>query len=99
MNVTVERDSIWAPCSYLIVQVGASTRDEDKTVLVQMDWSFPGLASNLGYVPCSYGDTDGTVDCAHHTASEMIDAARDFLDAHLGVPFDDPGYFEIERGK
>lgn len=81
-------------CSYLVVQKGASTRDDDRTVLVQSDWDYPSLASCLGFVPCEEGcDTDGTVDCTHHTASQMIEAAQEFLDEHLGDLFEDPGYF------
>ena len=62
-------------------------------ILVQTDWDFPGLASPFGWSPCSCGATDGTVDCDHKTAGEMIAAARDFLTAHVGDTADDPGYF------
>lgn len=94
MRVTIERDPAYAPCAYLIVQEGASTRDESRTVLVQSDWDFPSLAANLGFVPCSEcNSTDGTVDCEHRTAGEMIEAAALYLDTHLGELFEDPGYF------
>jgi hypothetical protein len=95
MQATIERDSSWAPGSYLIVPVGMGTRDEG-TELVQDDWGFPSLASNLGFVPCECGATDGTVDCAHFTATEMIGAAREFINKHLGEPFDASEYFEDE---
>ena len=96
--VVVDTDSAYAPCSYLICKVDAAgdwdTRDESRTVLVQTDWDYPGLASNLGFVPCADCDgTDGTVDCEHRTAGEMIAAASEYLDAHLGEVFEDPGYF------
>ncbi len=93
MRLTIERDPAYAPCGYLIVQLGASTRDDERTVLVSTDWDFPGLAGNLGFVPCECGATDGTVDCPHKTAGEMIEAAQDFLRDHLGEAFEDPGYF------
>ena len=64
-----------------------------REILVQTDWDFPGLASTFGWSPCSCGATDGTVDCAHKTADEMIAAARDFLTAHVSDTADDPGYF------
>ena len=35
-------------------------------------------------VPVLVGETDGTVDCDHKTAGEMIADARDFLTAHAG---------------
>lgn len=62
-------------------------------IFVQVDWDFPGIASAFGFSPCDCGDTDGTVDCAHHTASEMITAAREYLDEHSGEIAEDPGYF------
>ncbi len=62
-------------------------------ILFQSDWDFPSLASTFGWCPCPCGTTDGTVDCAHRTRSDMIAEAWDFLDAHVGDIVDDPGYF------
>lgn len=67
--------------------------DTGREILVQSDWDFPGLASNFGWSTCRCGATDGTVDCAHRTAREMIADARDFLTAHVGDTANDPGYF------
>lgn len=104
-QITVDRDPGYAPCSYLICRVHGepghydwSTRDEGNTVLVQTDWDYPGIASNFGFVPCDCGATDGTVDCEHKTAGEMISAAAEFLDdlcnsADNSRYVDDPGYF------
>lgn len=65
--------------------------------IVQTDWDFPGLASTFGWVPCrKCRATDGTVDCAHKTASQMISEAYDYLMAHLGKQVPDPGYFGRE---
>ena len=67
--------------------------DNGKSVLVQTDFDFPGVASTFGWSACSCGLTDGTVDCDHRTAGEMIADAHDFLRAHAGDKTDDPGYF------
>jgi hypothetical protein len=64
-----------------------------KDLLFQTDWDFPSLARNFGFVPCEDCDTDGTVDCQKYTASQMIDAAKECLDNHIGESFEDPGYF------
>jgi hypothetical protein len=68
--------------------------DDGRDTLIQTDWDYPGVASTFGWSPCSCGMTDGTVDCPHRTASEMIAEAREFLDAHIGATADDPGYFQ-----
>jgi hypothetical protein len=76
----------------LVPEIRGRYRD-DRSILVMLDWDWPSVASNLGFVPCECGRTDGTVPCAHKTASEMISAAYEFLDDHIGDTFDDPGYF------
>jgi len=63
--------------------------------LFQSDWDWPGLAIHLGWVPCHQcRETDGTMDCEHRTASEMIQAANRYLAVREGDEFEDPGYFE-----
>lgn len=69
------------------------TAEDGREVIFQTDWDFPGLASHFGYEPCECGATDGTVNCPHKTASDMIAAAQDFLDDHDGESIPDPGYF------
>jgi hypothetical protein len=70
--------------------------DSGKDILIQSDWDFPGLASSFGWTPCKKcRATDGTVDCAHRTASEMISEAYDFLVEHEGRSIPDPGYFSL----
>lgn len=67
---------------------------EENEKAIQTDWDYPGVASTFGWTPCKEcRETDGTVDCAHHTASEMISSAREWLDDHIGKTVDDPGYF------
>lgn len=68
--------------------------DSGKSLLFQADWDFPGLATSFGFVPCKCGRTDGSVDCPHKTASQMIAEAQDFLDEHIGDQIPDPGYFD-----
>jgi len=65
-----------------------------QSTLITLDWDYPGIASTFGWSPCDCGDTDGTVDCDHRTASEMIESATEYLDDHIGDSVTDPGYFE-----
>jgi hypothetical protein len=67
----------------------------NKTLLIQTDWDYPGTASSFGWSPCDCGSTDGTVDCAHKTASQMIAEAGEYLDsiADTDTDAEDPGYF------
>ena len=59
----------------------------------QLDYDYPGIASAWGYVPCECGYTDGTVDCEHKSASDMIADAWSYLEEHEGEYARDPGYF------
>jgi hypothetical protein len=72
----------------------ANNRKSEESVYFQSDWDFPGLASTFGWIPCSCGMTDGTVDCKHKTRSSMIADAYDFLVKNLGAVAENPGYFE-----
>ena len=67
--------------------------DDGCDILIQTDWDYPGVASTFGWCPCDCGETDGTVDCPHRTASDMISEAGEYLDDHIGNTVDDPGYF------
>lgn len=77
----------YVPVGFLIVPDGADPHDESKTVLVQTDWDYPGVASSMGWQACEHGDTDGTVDCPHHKASDMIAAAYDWIRDREGERF------------
>jgi hypothetical protein len=79
-----------APCC--IAEI-VNCDDESQTVLIQTDWDWPGVASSFGWSPCTYGCTDGTVDCPHKTASQMIAEAGAYIEEHYGDTVDDPGYF------
>ena len=82
---------------YLLAKIDEETgtylTDDENTRLVQTDWDYPSVAAAFGFVPCVCGETDGTVDCEHFTASEMISEAAKYLDAHVGDIVEDPGYF------
>ena len=54
------------------------------TEYIQSDWEYPVAASIFGYVPCSCGRTDGTVNCKHKTVDIMLTEAAMFLDEHIG---------------
>lgn len=87
----------YAPVGFLIVRDGAGPMDD--SVLIQSDWDYPGVASRTGFVPCDCGATDGTVDCAHHTAFDMISAAYDWLEQRDGLSFPDlADYFDESTG-
>ncbi len=68
--------------------------DTGRTVYIQTDQDYPGVASTFGWVPCECG-TDGTVDCEHKTADNMIQSAQEYLDEHADCSewVEDPGYF------
>ena len=66
---------------------------DGRSILIQTDYDFPGVASTYGWQPCSCGATDGTIDCPHRTATGMIVEAREFLTSKIGESADDPGYF------
>jgi hypothetical protein len=57
--------------------------------LFSVDWDWPFVASYFGYVPCNCGFTDGTVDCEHKTATQMIGEARQFIQEHDGAIAED----------
>lgn len=67
--------------------------DSGASLLIVVDWDFAGLARSFGWTPCLCGHMDGTIDCEHRTADEMIAEAREYLDEHVGEAADDPGYF------
>ena len=83
--------------------------EDGRDILIQTDWDYPSIASNLGYslrdsqvinsgyygVTCDHDGTDGTIDCkaCGYPASAFIRDAGDYLNEHDGETFDDPGYF------
>lgn len=54
-------------------------------------------AGNLKDDPCKHDGTDGTVSCPECglSASEFIEAARQWLGDNDGAEAEDPGYFEV----
>lgn len=65
----------------------------EESVLFQLDWDRPALASSLGWNmrsrKCDHRSTDGTVTCKEcgKTVSEFIAEATEWLDAHDGHVF------------
>tara|TARA_R100001594_G_scaffold149492_1_gene207455 strand:- start:281 stop:595 length:315 start_codon:yes stop_codon:yes gene_type:complete len=102
MKIMIDTDSTYAPCAYLICALDDSgewdTRDESRTVLVQSDWDYPGIASAFGWShpDITGGFTDGTIDGPTATAGDMITEAAEYLDSIAGDPacaVECPGYF------
>lgn len=97
MKVTLEAgDFGW---DYLLVA------EDGRSLLVQTDWDYPGIASNLGWSPsdvepegeCEHAGTDGTINCdCGVKVAVFLASAQSFLDDHIGEDFEDPGYFGEE---
>lgn len=85
MNITLEQGDFG---TYLVVA------EDGQDILIQTDFDYPGIASTFGWSPCECGATDGTVDCGHKSASQMIAKAQAFLDDNIGESVEDPGYFQ-----
>ncbi len=74
--------------------------DEDgRDWRVVTHWKDHAYAASLfGWVACDCCEADGTVDCEHRTAKEMIAEAREFLMEHNGEEIEPPrqiaAYFE-----
>jgi hypothetical protein len=76
------------PCGYLLRNL-----DSGETVPITLDFDFPMLAELFGFQPCKCGETDGSVDCSHKTATQMIQESKEILDKNLDRAVDDIGYF------
>ncbi len=62
------------------------TDDNGYEEFVQSDWDYPSTAQRFGWQPCTECRyTDGTIDCEHHTHTEMIQSAQQFLDDNDGI--------------
>lgn len=84
MNIRVRKGDF---STFLVEAENGDTR------LIQTEWDIPGIAASFGWVACPCRQTDGTVDCQHRTAADMIAEARQFLEENEGQVADDPGYF------
>ena len=55
------------------------------------------VARYYGWKSCEECDTtDGSVDCLHFSAEEMLVSAGKFLSEHVGEETDDPGWWDEE---
>jgi hypothetical protein len=80
-------------------------RGTKRTVLVQRDWDYPGVASSFGWSPARVNrkcpehcnGTDGTITCpaCRTPVGNYISSAADYLDriADSSKSAEDPGYF------
>ncbi len=94
-----------APCC-----PGEVVAADGRSVLIQQDTDFPGVASTFGWdirtvqdenrdpslPPCAHEGTDGTVRCTECglDAIAFITDAGSFLEANDGAEAEDPGYFD-----
>jgi len=67
--------------------------EDGRTLLVQTDWDFPGVASGFGWSPPPGTPTDDHGNVPLDALSAVIADARDFLHERAGSTTDDPGYF------
>jgi hypothetical protein len=67
--------------------------EDDRTILVQMDWDFPGVAETFGWSPPAGTLTDDIGKFAEESLFAVIGDARDFLHERAGTSTSDPGYF------
>jgi hypothetical protein len=83
---------------------GRVRRVEPRTLLIQTDWDYPGVAQSFGWSlrdvqkdggDCDHEATDGTVPCKQCglTQTDFISAAYDWLCDNDGATAEDPGYF------
>jgi hypothetical protein len=76
-------------CAYELSEI----RKGGKSVLYQVDYDYPALASQMGHSirshKCNHWSTDGTVDCetCGKTVTEFIQEAIDYIDKHLNEVF------------
>lgn len=104
-RIRLMRDGLFAPCCFVIVKEVRGKFDifdEANTVLVQLDYDFPGVAQTFGatllsFVPglCDHDGTDGTIRCPEcgTSAGDFIEGARAWLIENEGAEANDPGYF------
>ena len=67
--------------------------EDDRTILVQTDWDFPGVAETFGWSPPAGTLIDHVGKFAEESLSTVIGDARDFLHERAGSMTSDPGYF------
>lgn len=100
------------PFGYIVTRYGAAVDDPAGSMLVQVDWDYPGIAGAFGWsvstveestahgysLPCEHRGTDGTIACPDcgTPAGAFIESAADWLDSHDGATADDPGYFTAD---
>ena len=99
MKITLDADT--SDCPGAVCKI---LSEDGRSVLVQVDYDAPGVASSFGWTissvrpenKCEHNHTDGTVDCPDCgvKAIDFISEASDWITANDGAETDDPGYFE-----
>lgn len=95
-KITLDADT--SDCPGCVCKV---VNDDGRDILVQQDYSAPGVASTFGWSVrrvgggCEHDGSDGTCDCktCGVTAGQFITAAIDYINDHDGESVEDPGYF------
>ena len=77
----------WSGTAYEITDL-----ETNKTIIVSHDGDFPSLAQSFGWYPRSKKLRE-QVDNGEITM-DLINAAVEWLDDHIGKKAEDPGYFE-----
>ncbi len=77
-----------AECGTFLLQA-----EDGRTILVQVDWDFPGLAETFGWSIPAGIEFDDTGKVAEESLVTVIADARDFLHERAGASTTDPGYF------
>jgi hypothetical protein len=76
--------------------VGLKNGTEIGSFRVSLDCDYPKIAEIFGcHAICDCGSTDGSVDCDHKTASQMIGEAFSFLDDNIGAISDETFGYEV----
>jgi len=83
--------------------------DDGRSILVQTDYDYPGVASTFGWslpalvlpdgtlCPSDHDGTDGSIQCpgCGQPASYFIEAAGAYLRDEVGATAQDSGYFTV----
>lgn len=86
-KIELAQPSNWPGTAYEVTDLATG-----KTVIVSLDYDFPSLAENFGWYPRSK-ELRLQIENGE-TTMDLINAATEWLDEHIGKKADDPGYFE-----
>ena len=101
MKIVLDADT--SDCPSAVCKI--LNESETRSILVQIDYDAPGVASSFGWSirsvqnkakKCDHVHSDGTVDCEDCgvTATQFIGSAIEWINENDGATADDPGYFD-----